>query len=188
MIPLKRIPLLLALFVTFSATGFAQKFCTVAPPSPYKHNALIVTSYDRSTDRMKVTLEHPRTMGDGIHLYASFFYQDRRLRTQPTIDIFFISVAKQPKYSGAHDVRLQADGTPWPFTGVAQYYTESAPHKMTVEKIKITLTYASLLNLIKAQRVTAQIGGTEFEMSFNHLESLREIASMMGPPSNVARR
>lgn len=185
---LKRIPLLLAIFLTFSATGFAQKYCTVAPPSPFKHNALIVTSYDQRARRMKTTLEHPNILGNGIHLYASFFYQDARLRSAPMIDIFFISAAKELHHRDSHNLSITADGNAWPFVGVAQYFTENGAHGMKVEKTKMTLTYASLLNLTKARRVRARLGATEFELSNNHLEALREIASMMKPPPNMARR
>ena len=182
MISLKRIPLLLAIFLIFSATGFAQKYCTVAPPSPFKHKALIETSYDQRARRMKTTLEHPNDLGNGLYLYASFFYQDSRLRSTPTIDIFFISAAKQPKYRDSHNLNIIADGNAWPFNGVAQYFTEDGPKGITIEKTKITLTYASLLSLIKARRVTARLGATEFHLSNNHLESLREIAMLMAPP------
>jgi hypothetical protein len=189
MISLKRIPLLLAIFLTFTATGFAQKFCTVAPPSPFKHSALIVTSYDQRARRMKTTLEHPNALGNGLHLYASFFYQDPRLRTAPMIDIFFVSAAKKPLYRDAHNLSITADGNTWPFTGAAQYYIEDGVKGLTVEKTKITLTYASLLNLIKSRRVRARLGASEFELTNNHLESLREIASLMAPPPrSLARR
>jgi hypothetical protein len=190
MIPLKRILLLLAIILTFTITGFAQKFCTVAPPSPFKHNALIVTSYDQRARRMKTTLEHPNALGNGLHLAASFYYQDPRMRSLPMIDIFFISAAKKPLYRQAHDLSFTADGSVWPFSGVAQYFTEDGPKGMILEKTKITLTYASLLNLIKARRVRARLGAAEFELSHNHLESLREIAMLMAPPPprNLARR
>lgn len=185
MIPLKRIPLLLVVFLAFTASAFAQKFCTVAPPSPFKHNALIVTSYDQNARRMKTTLEHPQALGDGQHLYAAFFYQDPRLRSMPVIDIFFISAARQPKYRDSHGVSITADGNAWPFTGVAQYYSERGARGTTIEKTRVTLTYASLQNLVKARRVKARIGATEFELTHNHLESLREIASLMAPPTPV---
>jgi hypothetical protein len=190
MIPLKRIPLLLALFLTFPLTGLAQKFCTVAPPSPFKHNALIETSYDQRAHRMKTTLEHPNDLGNGLHLYASFFYQDPRLRSAPTIDIFFISAAKKPVYRDSHNLSMMADGNLLPFSGASQYYLEDGPKGMTLEKTKITLTYASLLSLIKSRRVTARLGATNFQLTNNHLESLREIAMLMAPPPsrNLAKR
>jgi hypothetical protein len=188
MIPLKRIPLLLAIFLSFSATVFAQKFCTVAPPSPYKHNALIVTSYDQTVRRMKTTLEHPNSLGNGLRLYASFYYQDARLRSTPMIDIFFVHASKKPIYRDSHALSIMADGNLWPFVGVAQYYTEKGERGLTLEKTKMTLTYAGLLNLIKARRVKARLGETEFELTNNHLESLREIASLMAPPPTQPTR
>ncbi|HEX8844510.1 MAG TPA: hypothetical protein VF791_07690 [Pyrinomonadaceae bacterium] len=185
MIPLKRFPLLAAICLAFSANAFAQKFCTVSPPSPYKHNAVIVTTFDQNTGRMKATLEHPRPLSKGLYLYASFLYQDRRLRTPPTIDIYFIHAAKdkEVEYAHAHNVSIMADGNAWPFAGTPRYYTERGDRKMTLEKTVLTLSYANLVNLLQAKRVTARVGGTEFELSFNHLESLREIASMMMPPA-----
>src|SRR3954471_22034370 len=110
MIPPTRIPLLLAIILTFTATGFAQKFCTVSPPSPFHHNGLIVTSFDQATGRMKATLEHPHTIGNGVYLFASFFYQDRRLRMPPAVDIYFVSAAKHPRYRDSHNVSIFADG------------------------------------------------------------------------------
>ena len=188
MIPLKRIPLLCVLLLTFSATGLAQKFCTVSPPSPFHHNALIVTSFDASTGRMKTTLEHPHSIGDGLYMRAAFFYQDRRLRTPPTIDIYFVTASKKPRYNEVHDLSILADGRALQSVGGEQYFTEHGERTTTVEKMRLTLTYASLVTLTKAQRVTVRLGSTKVELSNNHLESLREIASMMMPPSGAARR
>ena len=190
MIPLKRIPLLAAIILTFTATTYAQKFCTVAPPSPFKHNALIVTSYDQRARRMKTTLEHPNALNNGLHLYASFYYQDPRLRALPTIDIFFIAASKKPLYRQAHDLSIMADGSAWPLSSGAQYFTEDGAKGTTLEKTRITLSYPDLVRLLKSRRVRARLGATEFELTNNHLESLREIAMLMAPPtpSRVAKR
>lgn len=190
MIPLKRIPLLLGLFLFFTSTGYAQKFCTVAPPSPYKHNALIVTSYDQRARRMKTTLEHPNDLGGGLRLAASFFYTDPRLRSTPMIDLVFVAASKQPRFREAHDLSLMPEGNnAWAFNGPAQYSTGDGPKGMKLERNKITLSYTDLLNLTRAKRVRVRLGMTEFELSNNHLESLREVASLMAPPPvRVVRR
>ena len=187
MTPIRRFPLLCALLLTFSATGLAQKFCTVAPPSPYHHNALIVTSFDPVSGRVKTTLEHPHSLGDGLYMRAAFFYQDRRLRTPPTIDIYFVTASKKPRYSDVHDLSILADGRALLPVGAGEYFTEHGERKTTVEKMKLTLSYASLVALTRAQRVTVRLGSTEVQLSNNHLESLREIASMM-VPANAGRR
>jgi hypothetical protein len=190
MIPLKRIPLLLAISLSFTATGYAQKFCTVSPPSPFKHNALIVTSYDQQARRMKTTLEHPSALGDGLHLAASFYYQDPRLRSAPMIDITFVAASKQPRFREAHHLSLQPEGnSAWTFSGPAQYSTGDGPKGTKLEKTRITLSYTDLLNLTRARRVRARLGASEFELSNNHLEALREVASLMAPPPvRVVRR
>ncbi|HEX8709297.1 MAG TPA: hypothetical protein VF723_13715 [Pyrinomonadaceae bacterium] len=187
MISLKRIPLLFALILTCTGIGSAQKFCEAAPPSPFKHSALIVTSYDPVVRRMKTTLEHPRAISKqdgGLYLYASFFYQDRRVRQPPSIDLYFIAVSKRPHYREAHELSILADGQSWPFTGLAQYATEPGEKGLTLEKIKVTLSYPSFVNLLRARKVQARLGGSEFELTNNHLESLREIASLMMPSGN----
>ncbi|HJU56313.1 MAG TPA: hypothetical protein VJ715_17150 [Pyrinomonadaceae bacterium] len=190
MIPLRRIPLLFGLFLTFTATGYAQKFCTVSPPSPYKHNAEIVTSYDQRARRMKTTLEHPNDLGNGLHLAASFYYTDPRLRVTPMIDIIFVAASKQLRFRDAHDLSLRPEGnSAWAFSGPAQYSTGDGPKGMKLERNKITLSYTELLNITKARRVRVRLGATEFELSNNHLEALREVASLMAPPPiRIVRR
>ncbi|HEY0378083.1 MAG TPA: hypothetical protein VGC87_14290 [Pyrinomonadaceae bacterium] len=190
MIPLKRIPLLLGLFLFFTSTGYAQKFCTAAPPSPYKHNALIVTSYDQRARRMKTTLEHPNDLGDGLHLAASFYYTDPRLHTPPTIDIIIVAASKHPRFRDSHDLSLMPEGASGrAFSGPAQYSTDDGPKGVKLERTRVTLSYADLLNLTRARRVRLRLGATEVELSNNHLESLREVASLMAPPPvRIVRR
>ena len=190
MIPLKRIPLLFGLFLFFTTTGYAQKFCTVAPPSPYKHNALIVTSYDQRARRMKTTLEHPNDLGGGLRLAASFYYTDPRLRTPPTIDIIIVAASKQPRFRDSHDLSLTPEGNSgWSFRGTGQYSTDDGPKGMKLERTRVTLSYTDLLSLTRARRVRVRLGMTEVELSNNHLESLREVASLMAPPPvRVVRR
>jgi len=189
MIPLKRIPLLLALFVTFTASGFAQKrFCTVAPPSPFHHSGMIVTSFDESAGRMKTTLEHPQSIGNDVYLYASFLNQDRRLRTPPTIEIYFVFASKHPKYRDSHNVSIDGVGGEMAHGMRTNYFTESGPKGLTVENTVITLSYEQLVSLLKQARVTARLGDTEITLTNNHLEALREIASIMVPPPRGTSR
>src|SRR3954470_15839110 len=169
MIPLKRIPLLVALIVTFTATGFAQKFCTVSPPSPFHHSGQIVTSLDESAGRMKTTLEHPQTVGDGIYLAASFFYQDRRLRTPPAVTLYFISASKHPKFTDAHNLSIAADDAELAHGMRTNYFTEKGEKGQTIEKTAVTLSYEQLASLIKSNRVTAELGDTQIVLTNNHL-------------------
>jgi hypothetical protein len=185
MIPLSRLTLLVALICASALSGFAQRYCQVPPPSPFKHTALIVTRYDQPTRRMKTVLEHPLSLGgDGtgaLYLSASFFYSDPRLHMRPLLDISLISVSKEAKYRYSHDMSLAADGLRLAVVGQAQYRSEKGEKGLLKEVARATITYETLFSLIQAKRVTAQLGSTQFELTNNHLESLREMASLMVP-------
>jgi hypothetical protein len=186
MIPRSRIALLTVAFILASAVSvFAQKqYCEIPPPSPFKHNALIVTRYDQPTKRMKTVLEHPVSLsrgGDAVYLSASFFFSDPRLRNVPMLEIHFISISKEPKYRDSHDLDLLADDARAPLVGQAQYKSGKGQNKLVQEVVRATITYDTLFRLIQARRVTARLGSTQFELTNNHLEALREVASLMVP-------
>src|ERR1044072_5044007 len=186
LIPLSRSLLLFAFILACTASGFAQKrYCEIPPPSPFKHNALIVTRYDKPTKRMKTVLEHPVSLshgGDALYLSASFFFADPKLqRTRPMLEIALISVSKEAKYRNSHDVMILADGTRLASISQAQYQSGKGEKGLVQEMTRATITYETLFNLIQARRVALRIGSTEFELTSNHLEALREIASLMVP-------
>src|SRR2546423_1060808 len=189
MIPLRR-NLLLAAFILACTVAvapvFAQKrYCEIPPPSPFHHNALIVTRYDKPTKRMKTVLEHPVSLSqaaDALYLSASFFFTDPKLqRARPMLEIALVSVSKEAKYRNAHDVTILADGMRLPLVGQVQYQSGKGEHGLVQEAVRATITYETLFNLIQAKRVTARLGSTQFELTNNHLESLREMASLMVP-------
>jgi hypothetical protein len=186
MIPLSRSLLLVALIFSCTAiSAFAQKrYCEIPPPSPFHHSALIVTRYDKPTRRMKSVLEHPVSLAhgaDALYLSASFFFSDPKLHVRPTLEVAFVSVSKEAKYRASHDLVILADGRRVPFVGAAQYQAGKNESGLVQETIRATLTYDTLFDLIQAKRVTTEMGSTQFELTTNHLESLREMASLMVP-------
>ena len=188
MIPRSPITLLAVAFILVSsaASAFAQKrYCEIPPPSPFKHTALIVTRYDKPAKRMKTVLEHPLSLGhaggDALYLSASFFFSDPRLRARPMLELHFISVSKEPKLRNSPDVTILADAARLPLVGRAQYQSVKGEKGFVHETITATVTYDTLFNLIRAKRVIAQLGSAHFELTNNHLESLREVASLMAP-------
>ena len=183
-----RISLVAIFLFACAATGYAQKSCPVAPPSPFRHNALIVTRLDPKTKQVKAIMQHPRSLssgGDPVYLSAEFAYQDPRRGVKPTIEIAFTSLSKLPRFEFAHALTLLIDGQPWPVASPAQYSSKKQSDGQVLETTRVTLTYDSLINLIQARRVSAQLGMTKFELTNNHLEALREIANMMMPGNRV---
>ena len=183
-----RIPLCAAVLLVFVSIGYAQKSCPVPPPSPFRHNAQIVTRQDPKTKQWKAYMQHPKSLvssGDPVYLAADFAYQDPRLRTKPTIDISFVSMSKMPRFEYSHALSLLIDGQPWPVAAPVRYSSKKQSDGIYLETTKVTLTYDSLINLIQGRKVSAQLGMTKFELSTNHLEALREIANMMMPGNRV---
>lgn len=183
-----RIPLIAIILLAFAGVGYAQKYCPVPPPSPFRHNAQIVTRQDPKTRKWKVFMQHPKSLtnsGDPLYLAADFAFQDPRLRTKPTIDISFVSVSKMPRFEFSHALSLLIDGEPWPVAAPVQFSSKKQSDGLYLETTKVTLTYDSLVNLIQGKKVAAQLGMTKFELSTNHLEALREIANMMMPGNRI---
>jgi hypothetical protein len=183
-----RIPFIAAILLAFAGINYAQRACPVPPPSPFRHNAQIVTRQDPKTKQWKVYMQHPKSLtsgGDPVYLAADFAFQDPRLRTKPTIDISFVSMSKTPRFEFSHALSLLIDGEPWPMASPVQYSSKKQSDGVYLEITKVTLTYDSLINLIQGKKVSAQLGLTKFELTNNHLEALRELANMMMPGNRV---
>ncbi|MBD0369737.1 MAG: hypothetical protein ICV60_02700 [Pyrinomonadaceae bacterium] len=183
-----RVPLIAAILFLFAGVNYAQRACPIPPPSPFRHNAQIVTRQDPKTKQWKVFMQHPKSLtsvGDPVYLAADFAFQDPRLKTKPTVDISFVSMSKTPRFEFSHALSLLIDGLPWPVAAPVQYSSQKQSGGVYLEITKVTLTYDSLVNLIQGKRVSAQLGMTKFELTSNHLEALREIANMMMPGNRI---
>lgn len=183
-----RFPLVALFLFVFAGISYGQRMCPVPPPSPFRHNAQIVTRPDPKTKQWKVYMQHPTSLtrgGDPVYLAAEFAFVDPRLRTKPTIDISFVSMSRNPRFEFSHALSLLIDGEPWPVAAPVQYSSKKQSDGTYLEITKVTLTYDSLINLIQGKRVAAQLGLTKFELTNNHLEALREVANMMMPGNRV---
>ncbi len=183
-----RIVLCAALLAASTAPALSQQkrktACPVPPPSPFKHNGQITTKLDRSANGMRTTLEHPRSIeaaGAAIYLSASFTHQDPRQPAAPTMELSFLSVAPAQKFRDAHDLVIVSDGAARSFAGATGYQTRTDAAGSTLEAAKVRLSYDDVLTLTRAHKVSARLGLAEFELTRNHLEALRELASLMAP-------
>lgn len=186
-----RFVLCATLLVASSAPALSQQkrktACPVPPPSPFKHSGLIATKFDKSANGMRTTLEHPRSLAAGgaaIYLSASFTHQDPRRPDAPTLELTFVSVAPAQKFRQAHDLVLLCDGAQRSFVGATAYQTRDGGPGSTLEAAKVRLSYDDVLAITRAHKVAARLGVAEFELTNNHLEALRELASLMAPSPN----
>lgn len=176
-----RLLLSAALLTLLAASAFPQKrLCPKPPPSPFKHDGEIVTSFDGRAGGMRTTLQHPRPLGRGPELYylaASFMHQNPKRPGTPALDLVIYSTVPDARLHGGQELALVLDGQPRVFSRNASY---TSPHGGG-NAVRLTLSYAEASALTHARRVSARFGGADLELTNNHLEALREILSLMAP-------
>jgi hypothetical protein len=170
------------LLTTFAATAFPQKrLCPKPPPSPFKHDGEIVTSFDSRAGGMRTTLEHPRALGrgaDAYYLAASFMHQNAKRPGTPTLDLVIYSASPASRLQAGQELMLVLDGQQRAFTRSASYRAQPGGGNA----VRLSLSYADVSALTRARKVAAQFGGAEVELTNNHLEALREMLSLLAPP------
>ncbi|MDQ5836409.1 MAG: hypothetical protein M3379_06460 [Acidobacteriota bacterium] len=177
---------LFSLLTLLTAAGFAQKrMCPKPPPSPFKHDGQIVTSFDSRAGGMRTTLQHPRPLGTGAEVYylaATFMHQDPRRPAVPTLDLILVSASPAASLRQGQQLVFMLDGQPHTLAQNVSYQSRPAPDGTTLESARITLTYADAAALTRARNVVARVGVAQIELTNNHLEALRELVSLMAPP------
>lgn len=177
---LSRLVLSAALLTMLAATAFPQKrLCPKPPPSPFKHDGEIVTTFDSRAGGMRTTLEHPRALGrgaDAYYLAASFMHQNTKRPGTPTLDLVIYTQSPAASLQTGQQLVLVLDGQPRAFGTNANFRAPSGGGA-----VRLSLSYADAAALTQARKVAAQIGGGEVELTNNHLEALREMVSLLAP-------
>jgi len=174
-----------SLLALLTAAAYAQKrMCPKPPPSPFKHDGQIVTSFDSRAGGMRTTLQHPRPLGGGAasyYLAATFMHQDPRRPAAPTLDLILVSASPAANLRAGRQLVFVLDGQPRAFGQNVSYRSQPAADGTTLESARITLSYADASAFARARNVVARVGGAEVELTNNHLEALREMVSLMAP-------
>lgn len=176
-----RLLLSAALLTLLAATAFPQKrLCPKPPPSPFKHDGEIVTSFDSRAGGMRTTLQHPRAIGSGTELYylaASFMHQSAKRPGTPALELVLYTTAPSAQPQNAGGVALVLDGETRPFTQNASFRSQPGGGNA----VRLTLSYTDLSALTHARNASVQLGGAQLALTNNHLESLREMLSLLAP-------
>ncbi len=162
----------------------AQIACPVPPPSPFRHNALIATRYDQAMSTMRTVLEHPRmlstiTRGGGSKLYLAASFVHSGWTTPLSIELTLISASSAVQYRDSNTVTILIEGRPHQF--MSRYLTAPSNNGEIYEAVRATLMHRDLLEINNSRGVSVRVGANEFALTENHLEALRELASLMQP-------
>jgi hypothetical protein len=175
-----RLVLAAALLTLFAATAFPQKrLCPKPPPSPFKHDGEIVTSFDSRAGGMRTALQHPRAIANGADLYymaASFMHQSTKRPGTPALELVLYTTAPAAQPLGGN-VSLVLDGQARAFAQSASF--RSQPGRGNA--VRLTLSYADLAALTQARNAAVEVAGARLQLTNNHLESLREMLTLLAP-------
>jgi len=177
-----RLVLAAALLTLFAAaTAFPQKrLCPKPPPSPFKHDGEIVTSFDSRAGGMRTSLQHPRAIANGADLYymaASFMHQSPKRPGTPALELVLYTNAPATHPLGGGNVSLVLDGQQRVFAQNANFRSQPGGGNA----VRLTLSYADLAALTRARNAAVAVAGAQLQLSNNHLESLREMLSLLAP-------
>jgi hypothetical protein len=129
---------------------------------------------------MRTTLQHPRAIGSGTELYylaASFMHQSAKRPGTPTLElVLYTNVPSAQPHNGG-PVSIVLDGQMLPFTQNASFRSQPGGGNA----VRLTLSYADLSALTHVRNAVVQLGGAQLALSNNHLESLREMLSLLAP-------
>jgi hypothetical protein len=170
---------LFAALLICTTVGFAQTPNQKTPASP---KFIANRGGDIVTKNGQTELGYIPIFNDGpssnLFLYARFHNQVI-FPELPSIDIFFISVARGPKYENAHDISVHIDGQQLAFSSKDADFYATRKGEFFVEGIGFTLTYENLERLVNAHEVTVQLGATTFKLGPDHVAALREMGRRM---------
>lgn len=176
-----RLLLSAALLTLFAATAFPQKrLCPKPPPSPFKHDGEIVTSFDSRGGGLRTSLQHPRAIGSGAEAYylaASFMHQSTKRPGTPAIELVLYATLPTARTQDGGAVSLVLDGQARTFAQSASFRSQPGGGNA----LRLTLSYADLSALTQARNASVRFGGSQLQLSNNHLESLRELHSLLAP-------
>jgi hypothetical protein len=176
-----RLLLSAALLTLFAATAFPQKrLCPKPPPSPFKHDGEIVTSFDSRAGGMRTSLQHPRAIANGTEIYylaASFMHQSTKRPGTPALELVLYTTVPAAQPHNAESVSLVLDGQAHPFAQNAGFRSQPGGGNA----VRLTLSYADLSALTHARNASVRLGTAQLELTNNHLESLREMLSLLAP-------
>ena len=99
------------------------------------------------------------------------------------MELVFVSSSRGQRYRDTHELFLTCDGRPVTLASAARYQTRAGDQGLVLEALRVTLSQEEVAAMAAGRKVTARVGGSEFELSKNHLEALREMATLMGGSS-----
>ena len=201
----RKIILLLALLSINGAVSFAQTTGLTPPPKRnFKYDGKIVTTYDQLVNETMVLIQmmpvldvedptpilessadKPRSQ-DRLGFTMFFTYPGKNLVTPKFVSIGFNYMALDPQRYESHLLSAKIDGErvslgTMKVLGRKQVVVRYAYKPYTSELLELVIPYEQLLKMANAKKVKLKLGDFGFDLSKDHLEAVRDLASRTVP-------
>lgn len=144
---------------------------------PFHHNGNITSQFDKFEKYTAISLEKmPISGGNSERLELSaFFIKSETSNTPPnSVILRFLSMSDDWRYLKYHDVSILADNRPLSFS--PSEHDGSVGSGYVLEFIDVALPYQTFVQMVNAGKVEMRVGGTELNVTQNHLDALRDLA------------
>ena len=169
-----------------------SSFAQTAQPSPspdkeqtskrtFKHNQNVEEKYDKFKDKTSVTLKL-RLLGDitnGLEVVLTETFAGQKPVTPTNFPVMFMATNKDLKYYLSHGLIFLVDGERIKFDDVK--YTKLTYQGYFIEVMILAVPFNTLKKIVAAKKVEAQLGSTEFALSDDYLEAMRDFVSRVSP-------
>ena len=118
-----------------------------------------------------------------LSMTAYFSYPGKTFIKPAQVMLGFLSLSEgEAKYAGQNEVRVRVDNESMTlgmlrvadrsaYTGIQNYWTET---------LEIAIDTPEFLRIANGRKITIHLGNTEFDLSGDHLKSLRGLANRLG--------
>jgi hypothetical protein len=184
--------------------ALAQNHDSLQPPpkKAYKYDGKIVTTYDKTKDETLVLIQlmpiksvedphdildhdaqHPRDWS-WLALTMFFSYPGQTVVAPKAVSIGFLYEALEPKKYEGHTLNVKIDGERVTLGEMQVLDTKLVKRQFeqyTRRSLELVVPYDLLLRLANAKKVKMTLGRFDFDLSKDHLEAIRDLASRSVP-------
>lgn len=173
-----------------------------SPKKNYKYDGKIVTTFDAAKKETQVAIQlmpvkevedpndilednaqHPRNWS-WLGFTMFFSYPGESLTTPQNVSIGILYDALEPKYYEGHILTAKIDGEKITLGKMVVLNTVIVTRKWapnTKRTLELVVPYEQLLRLANAKKVKMTLGSFDFNLSKDHLEAIRDLASRTAP-------
>lgn len=176
----------------------------------FNYTGKIVTNYDPAKDRTMVLIQlmpvkegedpafdpdlrqreslgqAPGRIPERLQFSMYFTYPGQTLATPPYVSVGFVYVALDPKRYESHELSAKVDGEKIELGRMQVVADKSIAvvggyRPYTQRVLDMTIPYEQFLRIANAKRVKMRLGELDFDLTKDHLEAIRDLASRTAP-------